>query len=86
MHYCNSRLIWSKFSCGTSVADKMQNISNWNTTIPLTNFSDGQSGSLTVTNAATQYTLNIVQSGSVNAISKSIGTTGNYTKLNTTDA
>jgi len=59
-----------------------------NTTIVLSNLpvAVSRSGSLTVINSATQYTLNITQSGYVNAISKTIGTIGNYTKINLTGA
>jgi hypothetical protein len=57
-----------------------------NTTITMSNLVAGKTGSLTVKNASTQYTLNISQSGYVNAISKVIGMIGNYTKLNVTGA
>lgn len=51
-----------------------------NTTITLTNVSSGDSGNLTVINPSTLYTLNV--NGYTNAISRAIGTVGNYTKIN----
>lgn len=55
-----------------------------NTTITMQNIPPGKSGSLTVKNASTAYTLNVT--GYTNAIGKAIGTIGNYTKINVTGA
>ena len=53
-----------------------------NTTITMDGISAGETGNLTVINGTSTYTLNVI--GYTNAISKVIGTPGNYTKLNVT--
>jgi hypothetical protein len=53
-----------------------------NTTITMDGISVGETGNLTVINGTSTYTLNVT--GYTNAISKVIGTQGNYTKLNVT--